>query len=116
MKKKVVIQPRLLDAQLLDKNGVHCGKVDDLLLSGKVGKELEVKAILVGPKAWYSRRNTWLHSILRFLFHDNREIVVPWVDVMEIFPVIQLRKTDSQLKLNQIDRKLSGWFKKIPGG
>jgi hypothetical protein len=42
---------RLLDLDLVDREGRRCGKVDDLEFSGRPGEPLHVDAIVTGPGA-----------------------------------------------------------------
>jgi hypothetical protein len=46
---------QLLDRQLIDRDGAHCGKVDDLELDEDGQGRLYVSAILCGPGALLSR-------------------------------------------------------------
>jgi hypothetical protein len=46
---------QLLDRQLLDRNGAHCGKVDDVELEESEDGTVRVSAILCGPGALLSR-------------------------------------------------------------
>jgi hypothetical protein len=46
---------RVLDHQLLDKDGRRCGNVDDLAIEGGPGDVPEVVALLVGPGYWGQR-------------------------------------------------------------
>src|SRR4029078_444841 len=45
----------LLDLPLLDVDGKYCGIVDDVELQGGAGKDLELKALQVGPGAYRGR-------------------------------------------------------------
>jgi len=45
----------ILDHQLVDSDGVNCGKVDDLELTGLDTDSRRVVEILVGGNAWRSR-------------------------------------------------------------
>jgi hypothetical protein len=45
----------ILDHQLVDSDGVNCGKVDDLEVQGLAGGSPEVTEIIVGGNAWRSR-------------------------------------------------------------
>ena len=49
----------LLDLPLIDSDGRYCGIVDDVELSGSAGKELKLKALLVGPGAYAGRLPRW---------------------------------------------------------
>ena len=50
---------RVLDHQLLDRDGRRCGNVDDLAIEGGPGERAEVVAILVGPGYW-AQRAGWI--------------------------------------------------------
>jgi hypothetical protein len=45
----------ILDHQLVDSEGLNCGKVDDLEIAGLNGDAPEVVEILVGGNAWRTR-------------------------------------------------------------
>ena len=45
----------ILDHQLVDADGINCGKVDDLELTGLDSGSPEVVEIIVGGNAWRSR-------------------------------------------------------------
>ena len=68
---------RVLDRQLLDKNGRRCGNVDDLAIEGGPGEEPEVVAILVGPGFWPQRAG-WIGG--------GRRVRVAWSDVTRSTP------------------------------
>ena len=53
----------LLDLPLIDSDGRYCGIVDDVELSGSAGKELKLKALLVGPGAYAGRLPRWAMAI-----------------------------------------------------
>ena len=52
---EVDIALAILDHQLVDADGLNCGKVDDLEIGGLDGDSPEVVEILVGGNAWRSR-------------------------------------------------------------
>jgi sporulation protein YlmC with PRC-barrel domain len=49
----------LLDLPLYDSEQKYCGIVDDIEFSGGPGKELKLKALLVGPGAYAGRMPAW---------------------------------------------------------
>ena len=55
MSDEIEIGLRVLDRQLLDKDGRRCGNVDDLAIEGGVGDVPEVTHLLVGPGYWPQR-------------------------------------------------------------
>ena len=56
---------QLLDLPLLDSEGKYCGVVDDVELTGGAGKELKLKALLVGPGAYEGRLPGWAMWLVR---------------------------------------------------
>jgi len=70
----------LLDLPLLDVDGKYCGIVDDVELQGGAGKDLELKALQVGPGAYRGRVPSWLMSLVKAFAgerivreHDNEQ-------------------------------------------
>jgi len=55
LSEKIEIGLRVLDRQLLDKDGRRCGNVDDLAIEGGVGEVPQVTHLLVGPGYWPQR-------------------------------------------------------------
>ena len=55
----------LLDLPLFDVEGKYCGIVDDIEMSGGPGKELKLKALLVGPGAYEGRMPRWAMWLVR---------------------------------------------------
>src|SRR4051794_17169316 len=62
---------RLLDLDLVDSEGIRCGKVDDLVLAGGPGEPAYVAAIRTGYGALPPRFPRRLRSLARRLFGDN---------------------------------------------
>ena len=96
---------RLLDRQLVDRNGGLAGKVDDLELSDP-GDNLEqphVTAILTGPGALAGRLTTpfgrWLRRVGAWLLPAGREGAsrVPFQQVEEVGSSIRLRVAAHEL-------------------
>jgi sporulation protein YlmC with PRC-barrel domain len=55
----------LLDLPLLDTEGKYCGIVDDVELRGQPGRDLELKALLVGPGAYQGRLPAWVMGLVK---------------------------------------------------
>ena len=113
MSREIDIALRVLDRQLLDKNGRRCGNVDDLAIEGGVGEKPEVVALLVGPGYWRQRAG-WTGAIAGWL-GGNGKVKVPWQDVVRVDSGIELKKTAPELGLGRGDDRLRRYFDKIPG-
>ncbi len=113
MSKRVEVDIALgiLDHQLVDADGVNCGKVDDLELTGLEGGSLEVAEIVVGGNAWGSRG-----LLGRLAAHLSGDAVhVPWSEVESVSSVVKLKRSASELRLDRGDRRWAGLVGKVPG-
>jgi sporulation protein YlmC with PRC-barrel domain len=101
----------ILDHQIVDRDGVNCGKVDDLEIAGITGGAPEVVAILVGGTAWRSR------GILGRLAArlGGRAVHVPWSEVESVTSVVALRRTAAELRLNRGDARWARVVARLPG-
>lgn len=69
---------RLLDRQLVDRNGVACGNVDDLELTRADSGRLYVTGILTGPgelayRLGWRRLGRWLREVNRHMWGGRSE-------------------------------------------
>jgi sporulation protein YlmC with PRC-barrel domain len=87
----------LLDRQLVDRDGVLCGKVDDVELERAADGGLTVTALLVGPGAWPERLPAPLRGAARRLFGE-RAARVPWRDVREVDSAVRLSRKAAELR------------------
>jgi sporulation protein YlmC with PRC-barrel domain len=101
----------ILDHQLVDSNGVNCGKVDDLELTGLDSGSPEVTEILVGGNAWRSRG---LLGRLAARFAGDA-VHVPWSEVESVSSVVKLKRPASELRLNRGDARWARLVGKVPG-
>jgi sporulation protein YlmC with PRC-barrel domain len=101
----------ILDHQLVDSDGVNCGKVDDLELTGLDTRSPEVVEILVGGNAWRSRG---LLGRLAARFAGDA-VHVPWSEVESVSDVVKLKRPASELRLNRGDTRWAGLVGKVPG-
>jgi sporulation protein YlmC with PRC-barrel domain len=101
----------ILDHQLVDSEGENCGKVDELELTGLDGEEPEVVEILVGGNAWRTRGR--LGRLLSRLAGET--VHVPWSEVDSVGPVVKLKRTAAELRLDAGDRSWERWVAKLPG-
>jgi sporulation protein YlmC with PRC-barrel domain len=102
----------LLDLPLLDSDGKYCGIVDDLDLSGGAGKELKLKALLVGPGAYSGRLPGWAMALVK-LVAGEKLIRIPMDSVRSIDTVVHLDRPASKLGLNTVETAAGKW---IPRG
>jgi hypothetical protein len=103
----------VLDHQLLDANYVECGKVDDVELSGGVGR-LEVTALVTGPGAAAGRLPRLLRGLARILL-GARVTRVPWGEVLIITSQIKLKSRGADLGLAGAETRIAAWLREIPG-
>jgi hypothetical protein len=101
----------ILDHQLVDADGVNCGKVDDLELTGLDGDSPEVVEILVGGNAWRSRG-----LLGRLAARLSGEAVhIPWSEVESVSSVVKHKRPASELRLDRGDRRWARVVGKVPG-
>lgn len=100
---------QLLDLPITDRDGEWCGVVDDVELSGSAGKEMRIKALLVGPGAYKGRMPGWLFAITRAILGD-RIVRVPVEAIDTIGSAVQLKASSADLHLNQADDKVRPWI------
>jgi sporulation protein YlmC with PRC-barrel domain len=101
----------VLDHQLVDREGVNCGKVDDLEVGGLDGSSPEIVEILVGGNAWRSRGRL---GQLAARFSGNA-VHVPWSDVDSVTTVVALSRTAQELRLNRGDVRWASLLRRLPG-
>lgn len=90
----------LLDLPLLDAAGKFCGIVDDVELDGSPGKELRLKALLVGPGAYRGRMPKWAMWLVGKIAGE-RITRVPMDEVRAIDSVVHLMRRGSELGLEK---------------
>jgi len=99
----------LLDLPLLDSEGKYCGIVDDVEFTGGAGKQLELKALLVGPGAYEGRMPAWAFWLVRTVAGD-RLTRVPMDRVRTIGPVVKLDCPAGGLGLHREENRVRKWF------
>jgi hypothetical protein len=110
---EIEIGLRVLDRQLLDKDGRRCGNVDDLAIEGGAGEVPEVTHLLVGPGYWPQRAGRI--GRLAGWIGGGRRARVAWSDVAELDSGVELSKTAHELGLGRGDDRLRPYVDRIPG-
>jgi sporulation protein YlmC with PRC-barrel domain len=95
----------LLDRQLVDREGVLCGKVDDLELETGADGSLVVAALLVGPGAWPERLPGPLRGVARRLLGERAARVL-WREVVEVDSAVHLSRRAAELRPEAIGGRL----------
>ena len=106
---RIKIVSQLLDLPIIDKDERSCGIVDDIELSGHVGKEMRIEALLVGPGAYEARMPGWMYWLTRRIAGD-RIARVPVGQVMEIGSVVKLKARAETLGLHEVEDKVGAWI------
>ena len=103
----------VLDCQLMDSEGVACGRVDNVDLQVGPDGALRVRALLVGTGALVARLPALLQWLLE-LGGRRRQVSVPWSEVERIDGVVRLRRRAAELELGRLNRKAGRWLSKVP--
>jgi sporulation protein YlmC with PRC-barrel domain len=99
----------LLDLPLYDTEGKYCGIVDDVELQGGPGRELQLKALLIGPGAYSGRMPAWAMRIVAKLA-GNRLTRVPMDKVRTIQSAVHLECPGRDLGLQKGDIAAGKWL------
>jgi sporulation protein YlmC with PRC-barrel domain len=99
----------LLDLPLYDTEGVYCGVVDDVELNGRPGKELELKALLIGPGAYAGRMPSWAMRLVKLIGGD-RLTRVPMEKVRSIGTAVHVECPGRDLGLHKSEAAAGKWL------
>jgi sporulation protein YlmC with PRC-barrel domain len=99
----------LLDLPLFDNEGKYCGIVDDVELSGGAGKQLKLKALLVGPGAYAGRLPGWAMVLVKLIAGD-RLTRVPMDKVRTIGAEVHLECPGRDLGLHRSEKAAGKWI------
>ena len=100
---------RLLDLDLVDREGRRCGKVDDLEFSGGPGETVYVAAVVTGTGALPARFIRPLRRFAARLFHGETTRIA-WKTVGDVEAAVQLKRTAAQIGIATGDRELGRVF------
>ena len=98
----------LLDLPLYDSEEKYCGIVDDVELSGGPGRELKLKALLVGPGAYKGRMPKWAMALVKLVAGD-RLTRVPMEQVRTIRSAVHLEQPGRDLGLHRSEAAAGKW-------
>lgn len=101
----------LLDLPIQDKDDRFCGVVDDVELSGTAGKEMRIKALLVGPGAYEGRLPGWVFKLAKLIAGD-RLTRVPIDQVEQIHTTVRLKCRAEDVRLHAVENRVRGWIPK----
>ena len=100
---------QLLDLSVIDKDERSCGIVDDVELEGRAGKEMRIRALLVGPGAYEGRMPTWLYWIVRKIAGE-RMARVPVDKIIEVHSVVKLGCAAEDVGLHLVENRVRSWI------
>jgi sporulation protein YlmC with PRC-barrel domain len=99
----------LLDLPIIDSDGKYCGIVDDVEFKGSPGKELTLKALLVGSGAYAGRLPGWAMWLVRWTVGDNL-VRVPLAKVAMIKAAVHLDCAGGNLGLLKYEALVNRWI------
>lgn len=98
----------LLDLPLYDSEHKYCGMVDDVEFTGRVGKALKLKALLVGPGAYAGRLPAWAMWLVTAVAGDGLTRV-PMQRVRTIGSAVHLHCPGRDLGLHKSEIAAGRW-------
>ncbi|HEY6048849.1 MAG TPA: hypothetical protein VIV07_07375 [Sphingomicrobium sp.] len=105
---RIKLVAELIDLPLYDSEEKYCGVVDDIEFAGGAGKELELKALLIGPGAYAGRLPAWAMWLVRKIAGD-RLTRVPMDKVRSIGPMVHLECPGRDLGLHKSEAAAGKW-------
>jgi len=116
---EILLGLELLDRQVVDRDGVNCGKVDDVELAASAEGNARVVAILIGPAAWRERLGGLTGALvgawLRILPGRGGPVRVAAGDLVDVSSAVVLAHTRADYRLDEADRRLHRLFRLLPG-
>jgi hypothetical protein len=106
---QIKLVSQLLDLPLVDKDDRWCGVVDDVELEGSAGRQMRIKALLVGPGAYRGRLPAWLFAFVCRVAGD-RVAKVPVARIEKIAAVVHLDCAAEKLGLHVTEDRVRPWI------
>ena len=103
---------QLLDRQLIDRDGMLCGNVDDLLFETRE-PGLVLTALLTGPGTWPDRLPKVLQPVARLVLLSH-SVRIPIEDVDRIDGSVHLKRAAKELGLGLGEERASRWLSHLP--
>jgi sporulation protein YlmC with PRC-barrel domain len=100
---------QLIDLPLVDKNDRWCGVVDDVEFDGGPGREMRIKALLVGPGAYKGRMPAWMFWLVGRVAgtHISR---VPFEEIKTISSAVHLKCPAEKVGLHRVENRVRRWI------
>ena len=111
----------VLDKGILDRDGLRCGNVDDLLIEiPDDGSPPYITAIVTGPTAFARTMGRAAVRVARALHRllgvrDARPVHVPWDDVEAVDVVVHLRIDSEHTPLQALPDAVRRLVERVPG-
>lgn len=103
---------QLLDLPIIDRDERWCGIVDDVEFEGGPGKEMRLKALLVGPGAYSGRMPGWAFRIVTAIAGKGM-VRVPAREIIEIGSVVKLDCTAQKLGLHRSEDRMRSYIPRV---
>ncbi|MES2135719.1 MAG: hypothetical protein V4502_01495 [Pseudomonadota bacterium] len=100
---------QLLDLPIQDRDGRWCGVVDDVEFERGAGKQLRIKALLVGPGAYQGRLPGWLFWLVEQTV-GKRIARVPLDRIETIASAVHLNCAAETLRLHLVEDRVRAWI------
>jgi len=113
---ELLLLPRLLDCQIMDKNGVRCGKVDDIAIEGKPGQKLIATNIIVGVGNWHKRKRDIFSRLFVWFIPHTTPRQLPLAKIKRVDPLIELICSKEEIYISSLEKKITSVLSHIPGG
>ena len=106
---RIKLTSELLDLPLYDVDEKYCGVVDDVEFIGGTGKELKLKALLVGPGAYAGRLPRWAMWLVDKITGSGMTRV-PMDKVRAINTAVHLQCSGRDLGLHESEIAAGKWI------
>jgi sporulation protein YlmC with PRC-barrel domain len=110
---------RVLDGELIDSDGRHCGRVDDIEIDGGPGRPAYLAMLLSGHGTWHRRLPRPFRRVGAKVFGTGtvgRDVIqVPWDQVSEVDVAVHLKQKAREYGLGRGDDVVGELVGKVPG-
>src|SRR5215212_4641052 len=103
----------VLESELVDVDGMPCGRVDNIDLETGSNGELRIRVLLVGPGALSFRLPALVERLVQICI-SRHQVIVPWSEIERVDGRVRLRRRADELKLANANRIVGRWIAKLP--